>query len=363
MSTGTWAAPGRINLIGEHTDYNDGYVLPMALPHQVTVTAVRSPGRTTIVRSTQAPDDVVTFSAATVAPGDVDGWGAYVAGVMWAIRNAGHDVGELGLVIDSDVPAGAGLSSSAALECAVAITCNDMFGLGIDSIDLAQLAQRAENEFVGMPCGLMDQMISMHGAQGYALFLDTRSLESEYVPFDLAGNGLVLIVVDTKAAHELVGSEYADRRRDCEEAAKLLGVDALRDATVESVRELPDHVRARARHVVTENARVLDVVSILKSGRDLREIGPLLTESHVSLRDDFDVSVPETDIAVHALLSAGAYGARITGAGFGGSVIGLVDTKSAASAMSAVKRAFERCGFVEPSAFLTAPAAGARRIA
>jgi galactokinase len=361
--TGTWVAPGRVNLIGEHTDYNDGFVLPIALPFQVTVTAARAPGRTTTVRSTQAPDDVVRFPALEVEPGDLDGWGAYVAGVMWSIRSAGHEIGNLGLVIDSTVPAGAGLSSSAALECAVARACSDLFGLGLDPTTLARLAQRAENDFVGVPCGIMDQMVAMHGHTGHALFLDTRTLETTHVPLNLGLAGLTLLVVDTKAKHELVDGEYAARRQDCEEAAKQLGVPALRDATIEMLDELPDRILARARHVVTENARVHDVVSVLQSGADLRQIGPLLTESHVSLRDDFQVTVPETDVAVQALLGAGAYGARITGGGFGGSVIGLVDTRDVAVATAQVKQAFARCGFDEPSAFVATPSAGAHRAA
>jgi galactokinase len=299
-----------------------------------------------------------------VEPGDLSGWGAYIAGVLWAIRSAGHEVGELGLVIDSAVPAGAGLSSSAALECAVARACSDLFGLGLDLTTLALLAQRAENDFVGVPCGVMDQMIAMHGHTGHALFLDTRSLEPVQVPFNLGLAGLALIVVDTKAHHELVAGEYAARRQDCETAAKQLGVPALRDATIDMLGELSDsRILTRARHVITENARVQDVVSLLQSGADLRRIGPLLTESHVSLRDDFEVSVPETEVAVQALLGAGAYGARITGGGFGGSVIGLIDTRSAAAATTAVKNAFDRCGFHQPAAFVAAPSAGAHRVA
>lgn len=363
MNGGTWAAPGRVNLIGEHTDYNDGYVLPIALAQRTVVTAVRSPGRTTIVRSTQRPDEVVTFSAATVEPGEVTGWGAYVAGVVWALREAGYDVGDAAIVIDSDVPQGAGLSSSAALECAVSQTWSDLFDLGVDRMEQARLAQRAENEFVGTPCGIMDQMVALHARAGHALFLDTRSLEMSHLPLDLAAAGLALIVVDTRAPHRLVEGEYAARRADCEEAAKQIGVKALRDATYDQLAGLPERVQKRARHVIAENSRVLDTVKVLRSGRDIREIGPLLTESHVSLRDDFEVTVPETDATVEALLRAGAYGARITGGGFGGSVIGLVDASRTDAAVETVRSAFAYQGFTAPNAFVAQASDGAKRLA
>lgn len=363
MSGGTWAAPGRVNLMGEHTDYNDGYVLPIALAQRTVVTAVRSPGRTTIVRSTQQPDEVVTFSAATVEPGGVTGWGAYVAGVVWALRDAGYDVGDAAIVIDSDVPQGAGLSSSAALECAVSQAWSDLFELGVDRTEQAKLAQRAENEYVGMPCGVMDQMAVMHGRAGHALLLDTRSLDVSHVPLDFAAAGLALLVVDTRAPHRLVEGEYAARRADCEEAAKQIGVTALRDATYAQLEGLPERAKKRARHVIAENARVLDTVEILRARRDIREIGPLLTESHVSLRDDFEVTVPETNAAVEALLRSGAHGARITGGGFGGCVIGLVDANRTDVAMETVRSAFAYQGFAAPEAFVAQPSDGAQRLA
>lgn len=363
MSGGTWAAPGRVNLIGEHTDYNEGYVLPLALAQRTVVTAVRSPGRTTIVRSTQQPDDVVTFSAATVEPGEVTGWGAYVAGVVWALREAGHDVGDAAIVIDSDVPRGAGLSSSAALECAVSLAWSDLFDLGVDRTEQARLAQRAENEYVGTPCGPMDQMVAMHGRAGHALFIDIRSLEMSPVPLNVAAGGLALLVVDTGAPHRLVDGEYASRRADCEDAAKHIGVTALRDATYGQLAGLPERAQKRARHVIAENARVLDTAEILRAGRDIREIGPLLTESHVSLRDDFEVTVPETNAAVEALLRAGAYGARITGGGFGGCVIALVDANRTDVAAETVRSAFAYQGFTAPHAFVAQPSDGAQRLA
>jgi galactokinase len=359
---GVWAAPGRVNVIGEHTDYNDGFVLPIALAQRVMLAAGVSTARSSRARSLQSTGDVVSFSATDVAPGQVTGWGAYVAGVVWSLREGGATIGDLDLMVDSDVALGAGLSSSAALECAVAAAWDDLSDLGRDPTALALACQRAENQFVGAPTGVMDQMASMHGREAHAVFLDTRSLTVEHVPFDPASNGLVLLVVDTKAPHRHVDSEYASRRRDCEEAARLLGVPALRDAARADVSKLPERLAPRARHVVTENERVLEVVDRLRSGADPREIGPLLTASHESLRDDFDVTVPEVDAAVDTLLRAGAYGARITGGGFGGCVIALVNSDDFGAAVAAVDEAYEQNGFDPPTAFAAVASEGARRL-
>jgi galactokinase len=378
---GRWAAPGRVNLIGEHTDYNDGYVLPLALEQRITVTATpvfaapagtgsaqgHPPGRIsgdrlTRLRSRQVPGEEVTFSAETVEPGDVTGWGAYVAGVVWALRSAGHQVGDLDVTVDGNVPLGAGLSSSAALECAAMLAWTDLFGIRLDRTTMARLCQRAENDFVGAPTGIMDQMAALYGREGHLVFLDTRSLEVSQIPLDLAAAGLSLLVVDTRAPHRHVDGEYAARRRSCEEAARLLGVPALRDADLDRLDSLPPDLLTRARHVVTENARVLEVVGLLRSGADPREIGPLLTASHVSLRDDFEVTVPEVDLAVNTLLGSGAYGARITGGGFGGCVIALVDAEREDAATAAVRDAYHTAGFAAPDAFRAVPSAGARRV-
>jgi len=359
---GVWCAPGRVNLIGEHTDYNDGFVLPLALAQRVLCTAVpRRSDRRLVATSAQAvgsPLDVLD-----PAPGSVDGWGAYPAGVLWALRAAGHDAGGLMLALDGDLPPGAGLSSSAAVCCAVALACNDLFGLGLDRVALARLAQRAENDFVGAPVGIMDQMAVLHGLAGHAIFLDTRSLAVRPVPLRLAEHGLAILVIDTRAPHRLVSSEYAARRRDCERAAAALGVAALRDATASRLGGLRDGVlRRRAGHVVTENARVLDVVGLLDAGRDPREIGPALTASHESLRDDFEVSCPELDTAVDAALAAGAHGARMTGGGFGGCAIALVDQPAVPAVVGAVRAAFAARGFGEPAPFVAVPSDGARRL-
>ena len=367
---GVWAAPGRVNLIGEHTDYNDGFCLPYALPHRVTVAARRTDGPRWQVRST-AHASAVSFELADLEPGRVRGWAAYVAGVVWALRSAGHGVPGAQLLIDSDVPTGAGLSSSAALECAVLRALHDLGGLDIPPGEQARLAQRAENDYVGVPCGIMDQTASMLCRQGHVLFFDTRSGDIEQVPFDVASAGLAVLVIDTRAPHELVDGEYAARRSSCERAAAALGVAALRDVSVAelpgalaTLRATPDgEVTARrARHVITEDARVLETVALLSAG-DVRGIGPLMTASHASLRDDFEVTMPQLDTAVDAALAAGAYGARMTGGGFGGCAIALVDAVSADSVAGAVAKAFASAGFDPPASFTAAPSAGARRLA
>ncbi|HET7327579.1 MAG TPA: galactokinase [Nocardioidaceae bacterium] len=364
MNGGVWVAPGRVNLIGEHTDYNDGFVLPLAIPQRCRVRATtRDDGRVR-ASSAQRPGEPASFGVDT-RPGDVSGWAAYVAGVVWSFRRAGHDVPGMDLAVDSDVPAGAGLSSSAALECAVAAAVNDLADLGLDRSALARLAQRAENDYVGVPCGVMDQMAAMHGAPGRLVLLDTRTEAVEHVPLDLGAAGLALLIVDTRAPHRLVGGEYAERRRECEQAARHLGVPALRDATREQVEcsGLPDTLRRRARHVVTESARVLDVVDTLRSGADPRAIGVALSASHTSLRADFEVTVPELDVAVESALTAGAHGARMTGGGFGGSALALVDSGTAPRVAGAVADAFAARGFQAPQSCTVEPAAGVHRLA
>jgi galactokinase len=366
---GLWAAPGRVNLIGEHTDYNDGYVLPFALPHRVVVAGVTVPAAPVPaprwrVWSEQTRETVEFGAAEADDPGRVEGWAGYVAGVVWTLRSKGHDVPGADLAVASDVPAGAGLSSSAALESAVLTALADLGGLDVPVEERPALAQRAENDYVGMPCGIMDQSASIRAEAGHALFLDCRSLEIEQIPFDLADSGLAVLVVDTRAPHRHAGGEYASRRRACEEAAALLGVTALRDVDDldAALAALPDDVmRRRVRHVVTENQRVLDTVELLRAGR-VREIGPLLTASHASMRDDFEITVPEVDLAVSTALSAGAYGARMTGGGFGGCVLALVDAADTERVAAAVATAYADRGFTGPAWFAARPGAGAERI-
>lgn len=361
-----WASPGRVNVIGEHTDYNEGFVLPLALPHRVVASAGRNGDERLRVLSRQRRGRTAEVDLRSLRPGAVDGWPAYAAGVVWALREAGHEVGGLDLVVDGDVPAGAGLSSSAALECAVALAMDEAFGLGIDRPALARLAQRAENGFVGVPSGIMDQSASLLCREGHVLFLDTRTLDVEQVPLDLADAGLELLVVDTRAPHRLADGEYASRRRDCERGAAALGVPFLRDVSLKDLaaalsRIDDDITRRRVRHVVTEDARVLEVVGLLRDGR-VREIGPLLTASHTSLRDDFEVTVPELDTAVDAALEAGALGARMTGGGFGGCVIALVPADAREAVGESVRRAFAERGFTPPALFVTRAAPGAVRL-
>ncbi|WP_326549468.1 galactokinase [Micromonospora sp. NBC_01813] len=366
---GVWAAPGRVNLIGEHTDYNDGFVLPFALPHRTVVAASTAADDSWTVWSEQSGEQIVISAADVARPGAVDGWGGYVAGVIWALREAGFAVPAARLAIASDVPLGAGLSSSAALEAAVLTALVDLGGIGTDRLPVDQrpvLAQRAENGYVGVPSGIMDQSASIRCRAGHALFLDCRSLQVEQIPFDLATAGLAILVVDSQAPHRHVSGEYAARRATCEQAAAVLGVPALRDVPVDALpaalNRLPDDtMRRRVRHIVTENQRVLDTVALLHTGR-VREIGPLLTASHASMRDDFEITVPEVDVAVGAALGAGAYGARMTGGGFGGCVLALVDADAAGQVAAAVDKAYADNGFTAPVCFTALPCAGAERI-
>ncbi len=360
--TDAWRAPGRVNLIGEHTDYNEGFVLPFALAQGVTVRgAARSDG-VLDARSAQAPGWPLSARVADLEPGTVTGWGAYAAGVAWALREAGHEVGGASLDIDSDLPQGAGLSSSAALECAVGLALCDLYGLDVPRQELARIAQRAENDFVGMPCGIMDQSAALLCTAGHALLLDCRSGLSAQVPLKL--DGLTLLVIDTLAEHKLVEGEYAARRRACEEAAAALGVPALRDVT-----DLPgaldrlndDVLRRRVRHIVTENHRVEATVGMLRAGA-VPEIGALLTASHLSLRDQFEISWPEADVAVEVATRAGARGGRMIGGGFGGSAIALVPDDRLAAVREEVAAAYAARGWAEPAFLEAAPSDGARRL-
>jgi galactokinase len=360
---GVWAAPGRVNLIGEHTDYNDGFVLPFALPQRVVAAAGRASDGWTVTSDFAA--DPVRFTDIS-KQGAVDGWAAYVAGVAWALREAGHEVPAANLALVSDVPVGAGVSSSAALESAVLTALVDLGGLDIPVPDRPAIAQRAENVYVGAPTGIMDQSASIRCEAGKALFLDCRSYRVEQIPFDVAAEGLAVLVIDSKAPHQHVDGEYGARRRSCEEAARILGVPALRDVSTDDLDDALDRLadevmRRRVRHVVTENQRVLDTVALLRSGR-VREIGPLMTASHASMRDDFEITVEQIDVAVEAALVAGAYGARMTGGGFGGCILALIDADRADAVTAAVEAAFERRGFAAPTPFVAVPSKGATRL-
>ncbi|MFC4148445.1 galactokinase [Micromonospora mangrovi] len=363
---GRWAAPGRANLIGEHTDYNDGFVLPFALPLGTVVAAAPQDGERWTVWSELSEEPIEFGAAEADEPGRVTGWVAYVAGVVWALRAAGHAVPGARLAIASDVPVGSGLSSSAAIEAAVLAALVDLGGLDLPTDRWPRLAQRAENDYVGAPTGIMDQSAVIRCRDGHALFLDCRSEEVDHIPFDLAAAGLAVLVIDSRAPHRHADGEYASRRKSCERAAEQLGVPALRDVPTDGLdaalaRLDDDETRRRVRHVVTEDQRVLDTVALLRAGR-VRDIGPLLTASHASMRDDFEITVPEIDTAVEAALTAGAYGARMTGGGFGGCVLALVDASTADAVAQAVTAAYAARNFTTPRTTTVTPAPGAHRL-
>ncbi|MGF6822178.1 galactokinase [Microbacterium sp. ZKA21] len=371
---GVWSAPGRVNLIGEHTDYNEGFVLPFAIPHR-TVAAVgrREDDRGRVrVASTFAAEPVevaldeldTLFPTPTGAEPAVPEWAAYPLGVAWAMQDAGVIGTGVDIAIASDVPVGAGLSSSAAIEGAAASALNDLWSAGLDKTALARIGRRAENEAVGAPTGIMDQMATMIGGVDTAIFLDCRSLEARQVPLAVADSGLAILVIDTRVKHAHSTGGYRERRESCERGAAIMGVPSLRDVSVDDLpraAELMDDVTfRRVRHIVTENQRVLDTVAVLRA-EGPRAIGDLLVASHVSMRDDFEISVPELDTAVEAALAAGAIGARMTGGGFGGAAIALIEADAEAAVSAVVTAAFAAAGFEEPALFTVTPSAGARR--
>ncbi|MEV7674413.1 galactokinase [Streptomyces sp. NPDC088752] len=363
---GVWAAPGRVNLIGEYTDFNDGFVLPFALPHTAVAAVARRDDGVLRLHSADVDGGVVQLDAAALEPLSGGNWAAYPAGVVWALREAGHPVTGADVHLASTVPTGAGLSSSAALEVVTALALNDLFGLGLSRPELARIAQRAENAFVGVPCGIMDQMASACAEEGHALHLDTRDLSYRQVPFDPAAEGLTLLVVDTRVKHALGDGAYAERRAGCEAGARALGVRALREVDAahlpEALARLDDEkVRRYVRHVVSDNARVERTIALLDAG-DPRAVGPVLTEGHASLRDDLRVSCPELDLVVGAANAAGALGARMTGGGFGGSAVVLVEADRAEKVTAAVEEAFAAAGHTAPGVFPALPSAGARRL-
>ncbi|WP_229117441.1 galactokinase [Enemella dayhoffiae] len=362
---GAWFAPGRVNLIGEHTDYNDGFVLPFALTSGITVAARRREDERLVFNSS-SESEPVTLDLASLrgaAPEQFPGWYAYPAGVFWALLRDGHPVHGMELAFDSDLPVGAGLSSSAALCCATIAAVAELSGLDLDPLQRATIARRAENDYVGAPTGFMDQAASTLCTAGHALLLDCRDNSSEQVPLDLPGSGLELLILDTRTPHNLVDGAYAERRRSCERAAEALGMRSLREVDDPSaVAALTDPLlRRRARHVVTENARVLESVGLLRESR-VAALAPLLDASHASMREDFEITVPTVDLAVDTARSAGALGARMTGGGFGGCIIALCPVGSVESVARAVADAFADAGFGAPQWFTAEPAQGAHRL-
>ena len=352
------SAPGRVNLIGEHTDYNGGLCLPLALRQRTTVRlTMRTDAR---LRLSSAQEDESWEGAVEDRP---KGWAAYVAGVVSVLRDDGYDVPGFDGTIDSEVPLGAGLSSSAALECSTAVAVAGLLGLELDDAlrhRLMTACVRAENDYVGAPTGGMDQAVAMLARPGHALLLDFADDSVTAVRLPLEEAGLALLVVDTRVAHALTDGSYGDRRAECSAAAEELGVAAMTEADPAAVDALADPVlRRRARHVLTENARVRDSVARISAG-DWPGLGTLLDASHVSMRDDFEISCRELDLAVESARSAGALGARMTGGGFGGSAVALVPADRVDRVRRAVTRAFSDADLREPAYLVAAPGDAAR---
>lgn len=335
-------APGRVNLIGEHTDYNDGFVFPAAIDREVWICAREVDGLSSLFSLELGPSP--GFDAKIVSPGDLEGWGAYGAGIAWALRkHSGTALPNIQAIVHGEVPIGSGISSSAAIEMAFAVVWNKLADSDIPNKELAKVSQECENKFVGVNSGIMDQMASAMGKAGHALFLDTRSLEIEYAPIP---KELVIVLCDTGKPRALTDSAYNERRSQCEQACEALGVKSLRDATLEMLdsrkSSLSDVIYRRAKHVITENRRCLEFVKALKDDH-LDEIGALMRASHESLRYDYEVSSPELDAMAEAAWNAdGCVGARMTGAGFGGACVALVRTEKVPDFIAETAMAYKR---------------------
>ncbi len=363
LTTTAWA-PGRVNIIGEHIDYNGGKVLPMAIHLGCTATVDQIAGNEHVISSSQRPGDEVRIPVSHLAPGVITGWAAYPAGALWALIDA--DGPAMSVHIDGEVPAGAGLSSSASVECAVASAVNVELHLGHSTRQLAVAARRAENEFVGVPTGPMDQTVSMLAHDGHALLFDTLHDTTSQVPLNPEPAELAFLVIDTRAAHALVDGGYAARRASCERAAAVLDVPLLRmvedpAAALDRLAQEPDGdlLVRRARHVFTEMARV-DAAVVALLARDFARLGSLMNESHDSLRQDYAVSCPELDLAVTTARATGALGARMTGGGFGGSALALAPAASLDHLTAAVMRAYAEAGYAAPAFHRVRPSGGAR---
>jgi len=362
--THVFRAPGRVNLVGEHVDYNGGWCLPIALPH-ATYAAVRVRADQRLTVTSLQREEPFSGRLDDLAPDKLSGWHAYAAGTVWALAECVGDVRGMDLVVDGRVPVGAGLASSAAMECAVALAACAAAGIEVDDqrrLQLVEVCMRAEEEAAGAPTGGMDQAICLFGRESHALLLDCRSGERRQVRWSIPG--VDLLVVDTGVQHALSDGGYAARRADCVEAAGLLGVRLLRDVadTDQALHALEsDRLRRRARHVFGENGRVAAAVRAIASN-DVTGLGRIFAESHGSLRDDYEVSSPELDLAVDTAIAAGAYGARMTGGGFGGSAIVLVDQAVRPQVQHAVSQAFAGRGLSPPRFLLARPSAGAHQV-
>ncbi len=361
-------APGRVNLIGEHTDYNDGFVLPMAIERDVLVALATRPEREVVLHSADF-DQTATFSLDDIRRDEVHTWSNYARGVARELQAAGVALRGIDAVLQGNVPIGAGLSSSAAFEVAAALAFLSAANVALDLVQVALIAQRAENRFVGMQCGIMDQFVSALGQPGHALFIDTRDLSHRAVPLPV---GVRVVICDTMTRRGLVGSAYNERRRQCEEAVRILqgvlpGIRALRDVTPDDLARygdlLPPLVRKRAAHVVSEDARVLAAVGALEAGQ-AEEFGLLMDASHASLRDDYEVSSPALNLMVELARQApGCLGARMTGAGFGGATVNLVREGEMDAFVAQVSSAYEARARRSPEITVTAAAAGAGVVA
>ena len=368
-ATGVWSAPGRVNLIGEHTDYNEGFVFPFAINrHTFAAIALRDDAMVRVASSFSPKVHETAVNA--IKREDANDWAAYPFGAAWAIQELTASLGlslsatGFDCYIESDVPVGAGLSSSAAIECSVALALNELWSAGLDRRQLARVGQMGENEIVGAPTGIMDQSASLLGETDHAVFLDCRSLEAQAVELGFAREGLELLIIDTKVAHRLVDGGYASRRAACEQGAAIMGVSSLRDLTVDDLDRAHDFMDdvtfRRVRHVVTENQRVLDTVASLRTAGP-RSIGKLMYASHESMRDDFEISVDELDTAVETALRHGAIGARMTGGGFGGAAIALTPIDKIGEVTLSVLAEFEALGYAKPDIFAVSAAQGAKR--
>lgn len=355
------SAPGRVNLIGEHIDYSEGFVLPFAIDAVTKCAIAKRDDEKVRIISAQKKNEVIESNLEAIAAKEGSAWSRYIYGVIWAMEiETGLDI-----YIDGKVPLGAGLSSSAALECSVATALNHLFHLEKTLPELARLTQRAENDYVGVPCGIMDQSISLMARAGYGLLLDCQDLSTRHIKIDFASSSLRLLIIDTQAHHALTDGGYAKRRESCEEIAKIFSIPSLRQLSMESLlahkAKLSDIQFKRARHGVGEMLRVLDAVKALEA-EDFEALGQLLNQSHNSLRDDYEVSCPELDLAVETALSSGALGARMVGGGFGGSAIALIKESDAGTISSTIERAFAKSGFKAPRFFDSLPSDGAKVI-
>lgn len=361
-------APGRVNLIGEHTDYNDGFVLPVAVDQAAWLAVAPTDGPWTTVRALDMKNDEAVFPVGQV-PSSVGGWSDYPKAVVWALLDRGIQPGTVDAVLTSSVPVGAGMSSSAAIELAFAFAWTTLGEVDISLSDLALLCQKAENQYVGVNCGIMDQMISACGKAGHAMMLDSRTLERRYFPMP---KGVAIVVSDSMVRRSLASSEYNVRRAQCEQAVRVIQrhkpeVAALRDVTLSLLErhrgEMPEIVYRRARHVVTENARVVEFAKALYGG-DIDAAGALMVEGHRSLRDDYEVSAPELDTLVEAAVEVpGCYGARLTGAGFGGCTIALVAEEAVPEFQAHIADTYDARFSKRPAVYVTHPADGVAKIA